>query len=55
MPFLEVKHLTTEDDLPPMQGMQIIIALILALQPCTVGNEIVLIRSFSILMCKTRL
>ena len=42
---------------PPsgMQGMRIIIAFILALQPCMVGNEISLIRSFSILMCKTRL
>ena len=38
-----------------MQGVRIIIAFIFALQPCMVGNEIGLIRSFSILMCKTRL
>ena len=38
-----------------MQGMRIILAFIFALQPCMVGNEIGLIRSFSILMCKTRL
>ena len=55
MPFLDVKHLTTEDDLPPVQGMRIIIASIFALQPCMLGNEIGLIRSFSTLICKTRL
>ena len=50
MPFLEIKHLTTADDLTPMQGMRIIIAFIFALQSssCMVGNEIGLIRSFSI-------
>ena len=52
--FLEVKYLTTEDHLPPMQGMRIIIAFIFALQSCMVGNEIGLIHSFSILMCNTR-